>query len=420
MSVNDDTQLWGEKFSSSTDDLLQVEGELAATIAAALIHRLSGADHGRLARAATADPEAYRLYLRGRSFLIGNQQEMDKGVDCFLQAVARAPGYAMAHAGLAEAYTLQAYLRAVDRTVALGKAQAAVTRALELDPDLAEAHAALGMIRYYFEWDWAGAEVEFRRALELNPGSQAGHEAYGEYLMAMGRLDEAFDRSSEAARLDPLSTGPVHNLAIIALVRGDHAQAAAGFRRAIDINPNWTWGYIKLARTLALQKKSELALVQAGIAEGRIAGGNAPMSWSWLGVTYAACGDPARAREKLDRLHELERRQYVDPVAFASIHARSAKSTRRCAGTKRPSRTGRRTWCTRPAFPRSPPSWPATPLSGDRGPHGLSAVGEIAITPCCRSPPPSSRTPPPWPPCPWPARRLRRCPVSPRTRARPA
>lgn len=297
-----------------------MEGELAATIAAALIRRLSGAQKDRLTRAATADPEAYRLYLRGRSFRVGNQQEMDKSVDCFLQAVARAPGYAKAYAGLAEAYTLQAYLRAVDRTEALGKARAAVTRALELDPDLAEAHAALGTIRFFFEWDWAGAEIEFRRALELNPGSQAVHEEYGDVLVAMGRLDEGLASTREAARLDPLSVGPVHNQAIIAWIRGDYAQAAAGFRRAIDIDPNWTWGYIKLARTLAQDGHFEDALDQAEVAERRIAGGVAPLSWSWLGATYALCGDATRTRQKLDLLHALEGKQYVDPVTFATIH----------------------------------------------------------------------------------------------------
>jgi Tfp pilus assembly protein PilF len=158
---------------------------------------------------------------------VGNQQEMDKSVDYFQQAVARAPDYAMAHAGLAEAYTRQAFLRAVDRTEAVGKARVAVTRALELDPDLAEAHAVLGLVRFYFEWDWADADAELRRALALNPGSSSVHEDYGLFLTAMGRLDEGFTRSGEAARLDPLSVGPAHDLAINAMIRGDHERSTS-------------------------------------------------------------------------------------------------------------------------------------------------------------------------------------------------
>jgi tetratricopeptide (TPR) repeat protein len=115
--------------------------------------------------------------------------------------------------------------------------------------------------------------------------------------------------------------GPIHNLAIIHMAQGDYGQAAAGFRRAIAINPNWTWGYIKLARTLALQKQCTEAFAQAEIAEGRLAGGAAPLSWSWLGAAYAYCGDVARARAQLEKLHALEAKQYVDPVTFAQIHS---------------------------------------------------------------------------------------------------
>jgi serine/threonine-protein kinase len=235
--------------------------------------------------------------------------------------VARAPDYALAHAGLAEAYTRQAFLRAANRSEALEKARDAVARALELDPDLAEVHTALGMVRYYFEWDWTGAETEFRRALELNPGSLAVHEEYGAFLTSMCRLDEGLAESREASRLDPLSVGPVHDMAINALIRQDYDEAAAGFRHAVDIDPNWAWGYIKLARTLAMQNKCQEALAHAEIAERRIAGGVAPLSQSWLGVTYATCGDNVRARQKLDDLHALAEKQYVDPVTFAAIHS---------------------------------------------------------------------------------------------------
>jgi tetratricopeptide (TPR) repeat protein len=245
---------------------------------------------------------------------------MDSGIAYFQQAIAKAPDFALAHAGLAEAYTIQAFLRASDQRGAVAKARAAVNRALELDPDLAEAHAALGLINFYFEWNWAEAEVEFRRAVALNPGSVSVHDEFGNFLTAMGRLDEGLAQSLEAARLDPMSVGPVHDAAINYLLRGELEQAAANFRRTIEIDPNWTWGYIKLGRTLALQKKCPEAIAQSEIAEQRIASGPAPLSRSWLGTTYALCGENARARKKLQELHLLEKAQYVDPVTFASIH----------------------------------------------------------------------------------------------------
>jgi TolB-like protein/Tfp pilus assembly protein PilF/predicted Ser/Thr protein kinase len=321
VSVRDDRQLWGEKYNRSADDVLKVEGEIAATIARTLRGQLSGEQQQKLARGATADPEAYRLYLKGRDFLVGNQQEMDKSVDYFQQAVARAPEYALAHAGLAEAYTRQAGLRASGREEPLRMARAAVSRALELDPDLAEAHTALGLIHFFFEWDWAGAEAAFQRALALNPGSRAVQEEYGWFLTSMGRLDEGLAHSREASLLDPLSVGPVHDIAINYMARGDLEQAATNFRRTIDMDPNWTWGYVKLGRTLAQQKKCPEALAQAEIAERRIAGGAAPLSRAWLGFTYGICGETVRARQKLEELHALSRERYVDPSLYAEIHS---------------------------------------------------------------------------------------------------
>ncbi len=333
VKVADGYHLWSESYDRTLEDIFAVQDDIAQSVVKQLRSTLMGevldatattevaSQVAAAVKSRSTDPEAYRLYLRGRDFLVGNQQEMDKSVDCFQQAVALAPDYALAHAGLAEAYTLQAYLRAVGRAQAVGKARAAVTRALELDPGLAEGHTALGLVRFYFEWDWVGAEAEFRRALELNPGSLPVHQEYGGFLTALGRLDEGLVQSREAALLDPLSVGPVHDMAINALVRHDYEQAATDFRRAIDIDPNWTWGYIKLARTLATQKECKDAFAQAEIAERRIAGGVAPLSQSWLGVTYAMCGDNARARQKLDDLHALETKQYVDPVTYAAIHS---------------------------------------------------------------------------------------------------
>jgi hypothetical protein len=196
-----------------------------------------------------------------------------------------------------------------------------VKRALELDPNLAEAHTALGLVRYFFEWDWAGADAELRRAVELNAGSSAAHEEYGGFLTMMGRIDEGLRHSREAARLDPLSLGPAHDVGINAMVRGEYEQAAAEFRRTIQIDPNWTWGYIKLARNLAHQKKCPESLEQSEIGERKIAGGAAPAARSWLARNYAMCGDVAKARQKLEEIRDLQKKRYVDPMMFAAIHS---------------------------------------------------------------------------------------------------
>jgi len=319
--ASDATQLWGDHYEQATDDVQQLEGQIATTIAQTLRRRLSGGEKVRLAQTETSDPEAYLLYLKGRETLVGTDAQMEKSVAFFQQAVARAPDFALAYAGLADVYSVQAFLGAASRAEAAEKARAAATRALELAPDLGEAHASLADILFLFEWDWAAADAEYRRGIALSPGSASVHQAYGAFLNAMGRLDDGLKESQEAARLDPLSVHPFHDIAINALVRRDFDKAAAGFRHTIEIDPRWTWGYIKLARTLALQGKCQEAFVQAEIAERRIVGGVGALSRSWLGSTYAKCGDVTRAREKLGELHAFEAKRYVDPETFADIHA---------------------------------------------------------------------------------------------------
>ena len=319
--ASDSTQLWGDHYERAMDDVQQLEAQIATTIAQTLGRRLSGDEKVRLAHSETSDPEAYRLYLKGREYLVGTDAEMDKSVDFFQQAVARAPDYAMAYAGLADVYSVQALLGATGRAEAARKARAAAARALELAPDLGDAHTSLGDILFLFEWDWAGADAEYRRGIALSPGSEGVHESYGVFLNAMGRLDEGLAESREATRLDPLSVQPVHDMAINALVRREFDKAAAGFRHTTEIDPHWTWGYIKLARTEALQGNCKQAFENAAIAERRIAGGVGALSRAWLGSTYAICGDVTRAREKLSELHAFEAKRYVDPATFADIHA---------------------------------------------------------------------------------------------------
>ena len=237
------------------------------------------------------------------------------------KALARDQTFALAYVALASTHSAMAIDGYESPTDAWPEVTRNVRRALDEDQELPDAHSEAAVALFFSQWDWAGAEAEFRRALDLNPGSRAVLQDYGWFLTAMGRLDEGLALSRKAAELDPLSVGPAHDIAINYMITGDLDQAAASFRHAIDIDPNWTWGYIKLSRTLARQKKCPEALAQAEIAERRIAGGAATLTRSWLGTTYGMCGETMRARQKLDELHALEKTQYVDPVTFADVHS---------------------------------------------------------------------------------------------------
>ncbi len=170
-----------------------------------------------------------------------------------------------------------------------------------------------------FEWDWARADDEFRRALSLSRRSEGVNDAYALFLVTMLRLDGGLAEGREVARLYPLFGQPIHDTAINALARGNFEVGAAGFRRTIAIDANWTRAYIKRGRTLAIQKKCQEAIARAETAERRIADGAAPTSRSWLGASYGTCGDTVRARQKPNELHALAAKPCVDLTAFADI-----------------------------------------------------------------------------------------------------
>jgi serine/threonine protein kinase/tetratricopeptide (TPR) repeat protein len=321
VDVRDSHQLWGGRYTRSDNDVLGIEQELATTIAETLKLELSGETAVELARRFEVDPEAHNLYLQGRRFAVGSATEMAKAVDYFERAIEKDPNYALPWAGLADVYITQSHHGVLDQEEASTKSRAAVARALEIDDGLAEALAASAEIKYLFEWDWAGADEDLRRAIETNPGSDFARKAYAYYLSAVGRFDEAIEQASIAKDLDPLSPSAFHLVAFASMGKHDYTRAAAEFRAALDLNPNWTWGYIKLAKTYADSDQCEEAFSTAEAAEAELHGGGTPLARSWLGYTYAKCGDTRRTDETLATLDGYAEDRYVDPVVYAIVYA---------------------------------------------------------------------------------------------------
>ena len=333
VSVRDRAQLWGERYSRQIDDVLQVEGEIAATIARTLRRQLSQRGEGEARPRSDRRPGSASALPSGAR--VPGRQPAGDGQEHRLLPAGGGAGtcYALAHAGLAEAYTRQAFLRGSGRAEAVGKARASVDRALALDPDLAEARASLGLVRFHFEWDWAGAEAEFRRALGLNPGSGAVREEFGWFLTAMGRLDEGLVQSRKAAELDPLSMGPIHDIAINDLVRGRYEEAAGGLPPRRRHRPQLDVG---LHQAVADPGVPEAVSRSAGPGRDRREadrGRRGGVVALVAGATYALCGEKARARQKLDEL-QRSRQQYVDPVGLLR-HPRVARRDGRGAALVR-------------------------------------------------------------------------------------
>jgi TolB-like protein/DNA-binding winged helix-turn-helix (wHTH) protein/Tfp pilus assembly protein PilF len=252
VSVEDGSVLWAsEVYERSIGDIFALQDEIARNIAAGLRVRLSGVSEARLAKRYTDNVEAYQLYLKGRYFWNKRTIEnLKKSTEYYEQAIAKDPKYALAYTGLADCYQLLAEYDATTPKEGFTKARAAATKALEIDDQLAEAHTSLAYTLSFYEWDWASAEKEFKRALELNPNYITAHQWYSEYLVAMGRFDEALDENKRALQLDPTSL--IVNIDLISYyyMTRQFDLAIQHSHKVIEMDPNFAYGYVFLSFSL--------------------------------------------------------------------------------------------------------------------------------------------------------------------------
>lgn len=206
--VRDQSHLWAENYDRHLRDILDLQSEVARAVTAEITAKVSSTEQARRAGPRPIDPDAYNAYLQGRFFWNRRTPEaIKKAIDHFEQAVARDASYAPAHAGLADCYALLASIELgiLPPIEAMPKAKNAARRAAELDPSLAEAHASLGFAALWFDWDWAAAEKELRRAIELNPAYPTARQWYAEYLATLDRMEDSVAHYRQALALDPLS-----------------------------------------------------------------------------------------------------------------------------------------------------------------------------------------------------------------------
>lgn len=317
IDVATDRHLWAETYDRQLTDIFVIQTDVALHIAAALRAELSREERSRIRMEPTENMEAYQLYLKGRhSYLRFTAEGMRKGIEFFERAIAADSGYAMAYVGIAEGFTELAETGGTVADEAFRRAKPAVLKALELDEELGEAHAALGYIRFVSEYDWEGAEVEFKRALELTPGNSDIYDLYARMCSALERHDEAIAMLSRAQELDPL----VHrvDLATAYLRAGRYDEALDSAQRAIELDPQYArahatvgWGFVKTGRFA-----EGIASLQAAVAL-------APGETTWLaqlGQVYGTAGQMERAREIFRQLEDESARRYVSPYHLAYVH----------------------------------------------------------------------------------------------------
>ena len=296
-------------------EVLALQSGIARTIAAELQVSLSPGEHARLTRTPHVIPEAYEAYLKGWHFF--NQDEFSKAAEYFEQSAAKDPEFALAHALLYEADAMMSF--AQDQPLS-ERALNAMRKARDLDDTLAEVHTDIGDVKFYWEWEWTSGEAEFRRAVELDPGSVDAAHHYAMCLHALGRWDEALREYQRALQLDPVS--PRMNAGLLALFVDTHGYESAiqQFRKVIELDPNRATAYT-LAGSLyeALGKDGDA--IAAYLKADRLSGRSAEHVEA-LGKAAGTAGLRGYWKMRLEQLREKARLSRVPPLEFALLYTR--------------------------------------------------------------------------------------------------
>jgi tetratricopeptide (TPR) repeat protein len=318
IDVRNDRQIWGSQYTRKVADIMAIQEQISREISEKLQLRLSGEQKQRIARHATEDSEAYQMYLQGRYYWNKRTLEgVQQSIDFFQQAIQKDSRYALAFAGQADAYALLGDLNVLPAREVTPKVKEAASKALELDDTLSEAHTSLAFAKFH-EWDWAGAEKEFKRAIELNASYPTAHAWYGEYLMVLGRFDEALAEMNRANDLSPLS--PAVNLALgyRYYYARQYPQAIEQCQKTLAMDGGFLAAHVYLGRGY-LQKASYPEATAEFRKALQLSDGDSN-DLAALGLSLAASQQPAEARKILDQLKERSQQTYVQPMWLAVIY----------------------------------------------------------------------------------------------------
>ncbi|HUS12257.1 MAG TPA: protein kinase [Pyrinomonadaceae bacterium] len=320
MDVQGNSRLWGDTYQRKTANIQTVQKEIARNVSEKLRLKLTGADQTQLARTDTESGEAYEAYLKGRYHWNKRTDEgFKQATDFFQEAIVKDPNYALAYTGLADCYTLRSDYGFLPSREGYALAKGAVTLALKYDESLAEAHTSLASIKAVTDWDWQGAENEYRRAIELNPKYATAHHWYAAQLLLQGRLDQALQEIKKAQQLDPLSLGINKDFAVILLYAGDYDKALEQCRKTLEIEPTFRVMSTYIAQIYELQQKypeatAELERAHAAAPE------DVEITYG-LGQAYALRGKKDEALKISNELNQPGKQAVYLPKEAAYLYA---------------------------------------------------------------------------------------------------
>ena len=325
--ASDQTHLWSETYDRDVRDVLVLQDEVAQRIAREIRLALPAQRLARAAARRQVNPEAYEAYLKGRSLWYERSNPaLAKSIGHFQNAIRRDPDYALAHAGLADAFGLLAIIPwdGLCPKEAMPQAKKAARRALEIDDTLAEAHSSLAMVLHRYDWDWHSAERSYKRAIELNPYNARPHLWYGWLLMSEGRRDEALAELREAEevakRIDPLGLADIRATVANSLYMArEYDQAIEECRRTNELNGTYFLSLYVLGRSYAQKRMYAKALDV--LKKAIVSNPHNLLLVAALGHTYGLSGDKAKALGTLKELKDLRRKRYVPAIYVAAIYS---------------------------------------------------------------------------------------------------
>jgi TolB-like protein/tetratricopeptide (TPR) repeat protein len=320
ISTEDGSQIWGERYTRKQSDILTVQEDVTRRLLERLRLKLTGEDKEHIAKQHTSNAQAYQLYLKGQ-YHVNKRTDEDwqKATDYFQQAIRLDPNYALAYTGLAGSFTANRSLPAHER---MPKAKDAVMKALSIDNKLAEAHTALALIKDRYDWDWAGAEAEYKRAIELSPNDFAGHHKYGSFLSRLGRHDEAIEELRFALQLDPISVNVNADLGLAYLFADEVGLAIEQLQKAKEIDSSFSATYFYLAQSYEkggeFDKAIEEYLTLASFFSAKVK--------DELKTAYLANGWKGFWQKRLDMALKRIREDIFSPTDIAGYFCRLGKS----------------------------------------------------------------------------------------------
>jgi len=309
--------VWAEKYEGSLEEVLKLQDAVAEAVARSIRTKLTP-EQVALAAPRAVNAEAYEAYLKGRYFLARESEEnLKKSKDYFRHAVEKDPGYALGWAGLADSYNLLGAFGVSPRAEAYARARVAAEKALELDSSLAEPLVTLAREKTEYEWDWAGAEKLFKRAIDLSPNDGAPHQSYAVYLAAVGRPLEALAEAKRARDAEPLTHKFTTNVAWFHYVAHQYDQAERVCEISVEEDPAVSWSHISLGSVYLQTARQQQAIAELRQA---IALQRGMMELMYLGHALGVSGERAESRKVLEEMKDLSHRRYVPPEYIAVVY----------------------------------------------------------------------------------------------------